>query len=231
MNHEDNSNSMIKRTVVEEGTRFKGDLVSTCPVDVRGRVEGEIQAPSLTVSARGAVHGRAKVGSVRSEGELSGEFEADTVELSGVVCDKTVIRARSLEVKLTSAKGQQVVFGDCELSIGDEPTEYDALVEPAATYAAVLAEEPRPDETPLSEPAPVAAAEPEADEEADEELTDDAAARLGSEAPESGRGDPQVEHKTVHSSITEALASETASEDKSNGGEASSGWSQPPPAE
>jgi cytoskeletal protein CcmA (bactofilin family) len=229
MNHEDNSNSMIKRTVVEEGTRFKGDLVSTCPVDVRGRIEGEIQAPSLTVSARGAVHGRAKVGSVRSEGELSGEFEADTVELSGVVCDKTVIRARSLEVKLTSAKGQQIVFGDCELSIGDEPSEYDALVEPAATDAALLAEEPRPDQAPLSEPAPVAAAE--AEPEPDEELTDDAAASLGSEAPESGRGDLQVEHKTVHSSIAEALASETASEDKPNGGEASSGWSQPPPAE
>jgi cytoskeletal protein CcmA (bactofilin family) len=104
-----------KRTIVEEGTRFKGTLSSSCPVDVRGRVDGEIETPALTVSASGAVHGQAKVGSVRSDGELSGEFDADTVQLSGVVRDNTVIRARSLDVKLSSERGKlQVIFGEAE---------------------------------------------------------------------------------------------------------------------
>lgn len=118
----------VKHTVIEEGSEFKGSLSSSCPVDVRGRVEGELVTPALTVSSSGSVHGRAKVGSVRSEGELSGEFDADTIELAGSVRDNTVIRARSLEVKLSSERGKlQVIFGETELSVGDEPTEHDRV--------------------------------------------------------------------------------------------------------
>ena len=94
-----------KRTVVEEGTSFKGTLTSSCPIDVRGRIEGDIETPSLSVSASGAVHGKAKVKAVRSEGELSGEFDAESVELAGTVRDNTIIRARSLEVKLAAQRG------------------------------------------------------------------------------------------------------------------------------
>ena len=111
-----------KTTLVEDGTEFKGSFTSKCPIVVRGRIEGEIAAPSLMVSVTGSVHGRAKVGQIRSEGELSGEFDADVIELSGKVKDNTVIRARSLDVKLSSEKGKmQVVFGECTLEVGDEP--------------------------------------------------------------------------------------------------------------
>jgi cytoskeletal protein CcmA (bactofilin family) len=129
--NDDNLNG--KRTVVEEGTSFKGTLSSSCPIDVRGRIEGEVETPSLVVSASGAVHGRAKVGSVRSDGELSGEFEADSFELAGTVRDNTKIRARSLEVKPSPSNGKMTAtLGDCELSIGDEPTEFDIVEEPVA---------------------------------------------------------------------------------------------------
>ena len=111
-----------KCTLVEEGTELRGSLSSTCPVLVKGRVEGEIKAPTLTVSASGAVHGKAEVGELYAEGELSGEVDADVVKLAGVVQDRTVIRAKSLEVKLSSVNGKlQVVFGECELSVGDPP--------------------------------------------------------------------------------------------------------------
>jgi cytoskeletal protein CcmA (bactofilin family) len=111
-----------KQTIVEEGTEFKGILTSTCPIVVRGRIEGEVDAPSLTVSEKGAVHGRAKVGSIRSLGELSGEFDADTVDLAGRVKDNTIIRAKTLEVKLAAEDAKmQVTFGDCELAVGDAP--------------------------------------------------------------------------------------------------------------
>lgn len=111
-----------KQTIVEEGTEFKGVLTSTCPIVVRGRIEGEIDAPSLTVSEKGAVQGRAKVGSIRSLGELAGEFDADTVDLAGRVKDNTIIRAKSLEVKLAADDARmQVTFGDCELAVGDAP--------------------------------------------------------------------------------------------------------------
>jgi cytoskeletal protein CcmA (bactofilin family) len=121
----------IKHTVVEEGSSFKGTLTSSCPIHVHGRIEGDVETPSLTVSPTGVVHGKVKVGMVRSQGELAGEFDADSIELAGTVRDNTVIRARSLEVKLASTRGKlQVIFGECELAVGDEPTEHDA-VEPA----------------------------------------------------------------------------------------------------
>jgi len=111
-----------KRTLVEEGTHLKGSLTSTCPVLVRGKIEGEVVAPALTVSPSGAVHGKAKVGDLQAEGELSGEFDADTVQLSGKVQDRTIIRTKTLSVQLSSESGRlQVVFGECELAVGNPP--------------------------------------------------------------------------------------------------------------
>ena len=34
-----------KRTLVEEGTQFKGTLSSSCPIVVKGRIDGDISAP------------------------------------------------------------------------------------------------------------------------------------------------------------------------------------------
>jgi cytoskeletal protein CcmA (bactofilin family) len=110
-----------RKTLVEEGTHFKGSLSSNCPIEVKGRVEGDLTAPALAISVSGAVHGKVKVGEMRSQGELAGEFDADVVQLSGTVRDNTVIRAKSLEVKLSSPDGKmQVIFGDCSLEVGAE---------------------------------------------------------------------------------------------------------------
>lgn len=117
----DKDGTQRKKTLVEEGTQFKGSLSSECPIEVKGRIEGDLSAPALAVSASGAVHGHVKVGEMRSEGELAGEFDADTVQLSGKIRDNTVIRARSLEVKLSQPGGKmQVIFGECELEVGGE---------------------------------------------------------------------------------------------------------------
>jgi cytoskeletal protein CcmA (bactofilin family) len=118
----DPKNGAVERkTLVDEGTQLKGSLSSDCPIEVKGRVEGDVAAPSLVVSATGAMRGRVKVAELRSEGELAGDFDADTVQLSGTVKDNTVIRAKSLEVKYTPAEFKmQVIFGDCELQVGDE---------------------------------------------------------------------------------------------------------------
>ena len=102
-----------KTTVVEEGTHFKGSFSSNCPMVIRGKIEGDITAPSLTVSKTGAVHGTVKVREIQSGGELAGEFDADAVELSGIIKDKTIVRARSLSVNLSSEKGKlQIIFGE-----------------------------------------------------------------------------------------------------------------------
>jgi len=130
-----------KHTLVEEGTEFKGTMSSSCPIVVMGKVEGDVAGPVIHVTPSGVVAGVVKVKSLHSAGELAGEVEAETVEVSGRVRDRTVIRARSLEVSLNVQKGgMQVVFGECELAIGDEPNKEAAvaaaLAPPAATAAA-----------------------------------------------------------------------------------------------
>lgn len=115
-----NDSNNEKCTLVEEGTTFKGSLSSSCPVVVKGSVSGDFDAPALTVAATGSVSGKVKAGELKSEGELSGEFDVDSLVLSGVVKDHTVIRARSLEVKLETGGSQmQVVFGDVQLDVGE----------------------------------------------------------------------------------------------------------------
>jgi cytoskeletal protein CcmA (bactofilin family) len=134
-----------RKTLVEEGTHFKGSLSSNCPIEVKGRVEGDLTAPALAVSASGAVHGKVKVGEMRSQGELAGEFDADVVQLSGTVKDNTVIRAKSLEVKLSSPDSKmQVVFGECSLEVGAEaPPANVAVPAPPAEPPPRLSEAPK----------------------------------------------------------------------------------------
>ena len=120
-----------RKTLVEQGTHFKGSLSSDCQIEVKGRVEGEIEAPSLVVATSGAVHGKVKVGEMTSQGELAGEFDADVVKLSGTVKESTVVRAKSLEMKLAPLKGKvQVIFGECRLEEGAEQAAKKQAIEP-----------------------------------------------------------------------------------------------------
>jgi cytoskeletal protein CcmA (bactofilin family) len=101
-----------KRTLVEEGTRFKGSLTSTCPILVQGTVEGDVEGPALTVSATGAVSGKITAGTLKSAGKIAGDFDVDTAQLAGTVEHNTVIRAASLDLKLTVPNGKvQLTFG------------------------------------------------------------------------------------------------------------------------
>jgi cytoskeletal protein CcmA (bactofilin family) len=117
-----------KHTLVEDGTEFKGTMSSSCPIVVMGKVEGDVTGPVIHVTPSGVVAGVVKVKNLHSAGELAGEVEAETVQISGRVRDRTVIRARSLEVSLNVQKGgMQVVFGECELAVGDEPNKEAAI--------------------------------------------------------------------------------------------------------
>jgi len=118
----DKSESQTKQTTVEEGTEFKGTLRSNCQVVVRGVVDGDLTAPSVMVSNTGTVVGNVKADCIRSEGVLAGRVDAEDVYLSGSVRSVTVIRARTLEVKLQRENGKlEVTFGECILDVGDDP--------------------------------------------------------------------------------------------------------------
>jgi cytoskeletal protein CcmA (bactofilin family) len=127
-----------KHTLIEEGTEFKGSLSSKCPIVVVGKIEGDVTGPMIHIAASGVVAGKVVVKQLRSEGELAGEVEAEVVHIAGTVRDKTRIRARSLEVTLKTQNGMEVIFGECELAVGDEPEKQAAIA--AATASAEPAE-------------------------------------------------------------------------------------------
>ena len=85
-----------KQTLVEEGTEFKGTMKSSCPVVVNGTIDGEVDAPEITITRSGAVLGAIKAKKVRSLGTLSGNVDAGDVFLSGSVRSNTVIKANTV---------------------------------------------------------------------------------------------------------------------------------------
>jgi cytoskeletal protein CcmA (bactofilin family) len=119
----DKTEADLKQTTVEEGTLFKGTLQSTCRVLVRGVVDGELSAPVVVVAESGSVTGSVKAQSLQSSGVLAGRIDVDDIVLSGSVKNDTVIRAKTLEVKLQQGEAGkiEVRFGECLLEVGDDP--------------------------------------------------------------------------------------------------------------
>ena len=103
-----------------------------------GRVEGELTGPSVEVTESGVLCGKAKVTELRSRGEIAGEFDAKVVELSGRVRDKTSHPRRVAGGQPAREDGRiEMVFGDCELAVGDAPDKAKAI--------APAIERPRPE--------------------------------------------------------------------------------------
>lgn len=130
-----------KQTLVEEGTELKGTLKSRCQVVVNGSIDGQIEAPSLQITGTGSVLGTVRAQTLKSEGTLAGDIDADDVYLSGTVKSNTMIRAKSLEVKLKPEKGKlEVTFGECLLEVGEDPAKVEVADEkPAAEAESAMA--------------------------------------------------------------------------------------------
>ena len=112
----------MKRTIIESGTEIDGAIKSQRPIVLSGSVKGQVTAPSLEVTKDGMVKGTVKVSMFSCKGEVGGEVDAEAVELSGRVCDATVIRSKTLAVKLAQGEGAvEVTFGNCELQVGELP--------------------------------------------------------------------------------------------------------------
>jgi cytoskeletal protein CcmA (bactofilin family) len=145
-----------KRTVVEEGTALRGTLSSSCPIVILGKVHGELSAPSILVAESGVVSGSLKAKELCSRGELAGTIDAEVLQLSGRVRDRTVIRAQRLEVKLGGANGErEVVLGSCELEVGEAPDKEAAIRAARSTPAAAASpERVAPEAPPAAEAVP-----------------------------------------------------------------------------
>jgi cytoskeletal protein CcmA (bactofilin family) len=93
-------------TIVAEGTEFRGDFTSRCPVIVNGRIEGDLKAPAVTVTTSGAVHGRVEAKTISCKGSVAGVLEADAIELTGAIARNTIVRAQRLNLDVESTSGK-----------------------------------------------------------------------------------------------------------------------------
>lgn len=101
-----------KQTLVEEGTRFKGSLTSTCPIVVQGSIEGDVDGPAVTIRPTGVVSGKTAASALKSEGKIAGTFDVETAEIAGTVAKDTVLRASAIDLKLSVDTGKiQLAFG------------------------------------------------------------------------------------------------------------------------
>ena len=112
-------------TIVQDGTDFRGDFTSTCPIIVNGRIQGVVKAPAVTVTDSGAVQGNVEAKTIACKGSVSGVLEADTIELSGEIAQNTIIRAQRLRLNIESTAGR------IELAFGQTVTIRESRVPPA----------------------------------------------------------------------------------------------------
>jgi hypothetical protein len=119
----DSEVTSIKRTLVEEGTELTGTLKSSYPVFVNGRFDGHIEAPMISIASTGAIVGTIRATTLRSQGLVAGRIEAGEAYVSGDIRSQTVIRARRLEVKLSSPEKAplQVTFRTCNPDASELP--------------------------------------------------------------------------------------------------------------
>lgn len=93
-------------TIVEEGTHFKGDFVSSCPIIVNGRIDGDVTAPAVRVTTSGALKGKIEAKAISCTGSVAGVLEADTIELTGNIGRDTIVRAQRLNLDVESTSGR-----------------------------------------------------------------------------------------------------------------------------
>jgi cytoskeletal protein CcmA (bactofilin family) len=124
----------IKQTLVEAGTVLEGTLKSSYPVVVNGTIDGEIDAPALSVGSSGVIVGVIKSTTIRSLGTVSGRIEAGEAFLSGIIVERTVVKARRLELKLASSEKGLV---NITFATGnDEPTDAGSELHPSGALGA-----------------------------------------------------------------------------------------------
>jgi len=94
------------RTIVDEGTSFTGDFISSCPIVVNGRIEGDVKAPAVTVTTSGALQGKIEAKTISCRGSVAGVLEADVIELTGAIARDTIVRAQRLNLDVESTSGK-----------------------------------------------------------------------------------------------------------------------------
>jgi cytoskeletal protein CcmA (bactofilin family) len=84
-----------RRSILAADLTIEGDVTSTGPVEVQGKVSGQVTAPEILVASGGAIEGSAIANDLSVQGHISGSVDARNVVLTdGAVVQADVIHER-----------------------------------------------------------------------------------------------------------------------------------------
>lgn len=93
-----------RRSILAADLEIEGDVTSIGPVDVQGRVAGQVKAPGILIAPTGAIDGTALAHDLSVQGHISGTVEAHTVSLSA----SAVIQADVTHERIAIEAGAQI---------------------------------------------------------------------------------------------------------------------------
>lgn len=93
-----------RRSILAADLVVDGDVASTGPVDVQGRVAGQVKAPDILIAPTGAINGTALAHNLSVQGHISGSLETHTVSLSA----SAVIQADVTHERIATESGAQI---------------------------------------------------------------------------------------------------------------------------
>lgn len=93
-----------RRSILAADLVVEGDVASTGPVDVQGRVAGQVKAPEIMIATTGTIDGTAVARDLSVQGNISGAVEAYSVLLSA----SAVVRADVTHERLAIESGAQI---------------------------------------------------------------------------------------------------------------------------
>lgn len=78
----DPAGANARRSVIAHDLVVEGEVTSSAPVDVQGRVAGSLRAPDITVADSGRVEGSITAHDIVVQGAVSGTISARRVQLA-----------------------------------------------------------------------------------------------------------------------------------------------------
>lgn len=74
-------------------------VTSTGPVDVQGRVSGQVKSPDVLIAPTGAIEGSAIAHDLSVQGQISGAIDAQSVLLSATAVVKTDVTHERIAIE------------------------------------------------------------------------------------------------------------------------------------
>ena len=93
-----------RRSILAADLVVDGDVASTGPVELQGRVAGQVKAPDILIAPTGAIDGTALAHDLAVQGQISGSVEALSVSLAA----SSVVRADVTHERIAIEAGAQI---------------------------------------------------------------------------------------------------------------------------